>query len=87
MVALELQYLFEINRVSQPGHDVVADLEQRIDLHYSTAVFVDVVAAATRLSWTRDPFDRLISAQAIVENAPLLTADRMIQKKLKLATW
>jgi PIN domain nuclease of toxin-antitoxin system len=28
----------------------------------------------------RDPFDRLLIAQAIVENVPLLTADRQLEK-------
>ena len=37
--------------------------------------------------WTRDPFDRLIAAQAIVADAPLVTADRTILEHLPLATW
>jgi PIN domain nuclease of toxin-antitoxin system len=46
-----------------------------------------LVEAATKLDWTRDPFDRMISAQAIVAGAPLLTADRTILANLPLATW
>lgn len=42
---------------------------------------------AADLSWTRDPFDRLISAHAIVANAPLITADETIRKHLSLAVW
>jgi PIN domain nuclease of toxin-antitoxin system len=43
--------------------------------------------AAVDLSWTRDPFDRLIAAHAVVAGAPLLTADRTILDNLDLATW
>jgi len=45
------------------------------------------VQAANGLSWTRDPFDRMIAAQAIVADAPLVTADRTILGNLPLATW
>lgn len=43
--------------------------------------------AALDLAWTRDPFDRLIAAHAIVAGAPLLTADEQILENLSLATW
>jgi PIN domain nuclease of toxin-antitoxin system len=39
------------------------------------------------LTWTRDPFDRMIAAQAVVADAPLLTADETILDNLPLATW
>ncbi|MBW8060344.1 MAG: type II toxin-antitoxin system VapC family toxin [Solirubrobacterales bacterium] len=39
------------------------------------------------LSWTHDPFDRLIAAHAIVADAPLITADRTILAHLPLAIW
>jgi PIN domain nuclease of toxin-antitoxin system len=45
------------------------------------------VQAAMSLSWTRDPFDRLIAAHAIVANSPLITADETILENLSLATW
>jgi len=45
------------------------------------------VRAAVDLTWTRDPFDRLIDAHAIAASVPLLTADRAILEHLPLATW
>jgi PIN domain nuclease of toxin-antitoxin system len=45
------------------------------------------VQEATTLSWTRDPFDRLIAAHSIVANSPLITADETILENLPLATW
>lgn len=43
--------------------------------------------SAAGLTWTRDPFDRLIAAHAIVAGAPLLTADRTILENLPQAVW
>jgi PIN domain nuclease of toxin-antitoxin system len=45
------------------------------------------VQAAAGLSWTRDPFDRLIAAHAILADATLLTADRTILANLPQAAW
>jgi PIN domain nuclease of toxin-antitoxin system len=39
------------------------------------------------LDWTHDPFDRLISAHALCRGIPLLTKDKMIRRRLKLAVW
>jgi PIN domain nuclease of toxin-antitoxin system len=45
------------------------------------------VLQALPLSWTRDPFDRLIVAQAAVRDAPLLTKDRAIRRRYRAAVW
>jgi PIN domain nuclease of toxin-antitoxin system len=39
------------------------------------------------LNWTRDPFDRLIAAQALCRGIPLLTKDESIRRRIKLAAW
>lgn len=39
------------------------------------------------LAWTRDPFDRLICAQALADAAPLLTADRTVHEHLDMTVW
>ncbi len=87
MVELELTYLFEIRRVTEPAAAPLTALRRTIGLDIADAPLADVAGAATGLSWTRDPFDRLISAHAIVANAPLLTADETILQHLPLATW
>lgn len=51
------------------------------------ASLAELVQAAAPLSWTRDPFDRLIAAHAIVANAQLVTADETIRENLPLAVW
>ena len=87
MAVLELQYLHEIGRVGLPAATVIDDLSSRIGLEVASASFPAVAATAATLSWTRDPFDRLIAAQAITEGAPLLTADDTIRQNLDTAVW
>lgn len=47
----------------------------------------DLVAGAMPLSWTRDPFDRLICAHADVLGIDLATADRRVLQHHARATW
>ncbi|MDP2432311.1 MAG: hypothetical protein Q8O33_09780 [Pseudomonadota bacterium] len=46
-----------------------------------------VVDAAERIDWTRDPFDRLIVAQAMAADAALVTADHLIRDRFPGAVW
>ncbi len=66
---------------------MLAALRRDIGLEVVDVAFLDLVQEAAGLSWTRDPFDRLIAAHAIVANAPLVTADRTIRDNLPLAIW
>jgi len=86
MVELEIAYLFEIGKVSYPPNVVLEDLAP-LDLSVSASPFSSVVRVAIGLRWTRDPFDRLIAAQAVADGVPLLTADRRIRAHLDLAVW
>jgi PIN domain nuclease of toxin-antitoxin system len=66
---------------------MLAALRQEIGIEVTDGSIVELGQAAADLSWTRDPFDRLISAHAIVANAPLVTADETIREHLPLAVW
>jgi PIN domain nuclease of toxin-antitoxin system len=87
MCLLELQYLYEIDRLSQPAQNVFDDLAHRISLKIAELPFYKIVLPTLNMNWTRDPFDRLIVSQAIAENRPLLTADQQIHKNLEAAFW
>jgi PIN domain nuclease of toxin-antitoxin system len=87
IVELELTYLYEVGRVSEPAAAPLSALRKTIGLQIADASLASVAQAAAALSWTRDPFDRLIAAQAIVADVPLITADETILKHLPLATW
>jgi PIN domain nuclease of toxin-antitoxin system len=73
--------------VSEPASIPLSALRRGLGLQIVDSSLADVIQAANELSWTRDPFDRLISAHAIVANAPLVTADETIREHLPLAVW
>jgi PIN domain nuclease of toxin-antitoxin system len=87
IVELELTYLYEVGRVTEPAKAPLGALERTIGLRVSDVSAAALAKAAVGLSWTRDPFDRMIAAQAVVADAPLITADRTILANLPLATW
>ena len=87
MVELELQYLYEIDRVSEPANKVVETLAKEIGLEICDLPFSSVIAESLSLDWTRDPFDRIIVGQARLRNATLLTKDRTLHAQYPGATW
>ena len=87
VVTLELQYLFEIARVSEPGQVVVSHLSRKIGLRIDATPFADVVDRAMGLDWTRDPLNRLIVAQADAAGARLVTRDQQLLAHSPVAVW
>jgi PIN domain nuclease of toxin-antitoxin system len=86
-VRLEVQYLHEIGRIRVPPGEVFPYLEASVGLGVCDLPFSRIVTAALGHSWTRDPFDRLIVAQAAVRGATLLTRDEQIRARYPKATW
>lgn len=64
MVELELTYLNEISRINCPAITILDSLRRDIGLETCKQPFAAAVGAALELDWTRDPFDRIIVAQA-----------------------
>jgi PIN domain nuclease of toxin-antitoxin system len=87
IVALELQYLHEIKRLKVTCDAVLNDLAERIGLRQSEAPLRHVIAKASNLSWTRDPFDRLIIGNALADDADLLSADKLLRAHYERARW
>jgi PIN domain nuclease of toxin-antitoxin system len=87
MVALELQYLYEIGRTTEPGNVVVLDLSQRIGLRVSEEPLQRVIALALQQTWTRNPFDRIIVGQAALQQRTLVTKDRAMRDHYPYAVW
>ncbi len=86
-VVLELEILCEIGRVRAEPSRVLQTAGDKGDLTIATTPFTDVVKQAAMLSWTRDPFDRMITATAIADGAQLLTADKTILANFPDAVW
>lgn len=87
IVELELAYLFEVGRVSAPPSAPLSALGRSVGLAVAEVPVGELVGAALDLTWTRNPFDRLIAAHAIVADAPLVTADRTMLEHLPQAVW
>jgi len=87
IVDLELEYLFETDRITEKADVIVKYLKQKIDLAKSPSSFTEVINIAKTLKWTRDPFDRIITAQAKMNNSILITKDKIIRKYYENAVW
>jgi PIN domain nuclease of toxin-antitoxin system len=87
MVMIEIDLLREIGRITEGGQTMLDDLRVRAGLDVSSTPLASIVASAHSLTWTRDPFDRLIVANALADGATLLTRDRNIRKHCRSAAW
>jgi PIN domain nuclease of toxin-antitoxin system len=87
MVVLELEYLHEIERLSVSASVIVESLEASLGLRVCTLPFHLLVTEAAAQKWTRDPFDRIIAANAICAKSDLLTKDTTIREHCSYATW
>jgi len=87
MVGLELQLLFERGRAREPAGRVLSSVSAETGLVVCDLPFPAIAVRAHDEQWTRDPFDRLIVAQAQVRGAPLLTRDRHIHDHYPRAVW
>jgi PIN domain nuclease of toxin-antitoxin system len=86
-VILELEYLSEIQTQRPRALTVVRALEKDIGLKVCDLPFPEIVEQALGEKWGRDPFDRLIVAQAKVNNGPLITKDRKIRQHYRHSIW
>ncbi len=87
IAVLELTYLKEVGRLTVDGPTIVASLQDQLGLRIDDTPFPAVVGEAHTQRWTRDPFDRLIVAQALVAGAALVTADSLMRENVPAAVW
>ena len=87
IVRLEMQFLLEIDRISENPERIFKSLAKDFGIKVCNDSFESVVEAAERIHWTRDPFDRIIVAQAQLNNTLLITKDAVIGKHYKYCIW
>ncbi len=88
IVLLELEYLYEIERTSFRSRDVQAKMRKELGIEVCDLPFGRVTDAALDENWTRDPFDRLIVAQAKANGlTSLITADERMREHYPMAIW
>lgn len=78
IVRLELQYLNEIKRITVSANDIITDLSNSIGLKVCDKNFNNIINGSMILTWTRDPFDRIIVAHATLNEDYLVTKDKTI---------
>ncbi len=84
---LELQFLHEIGRINPTADTIISSISQRVGLTVCTKPFNNVISIAQQLTWTRDPFDRILVAQASLNDDILITGDRGIHSHYPHAKW
>ena len=84
---LELEFLHEIGRLHPSAVKVVDALKGDLGLRVCDLAFGVVVEHALKEHWGRDPFDRLIVANAKARSAPLVTRDERIREHYRRAIW
>jgi PIN domain nuclease of toxin-antitoxin system len=87
MAVLELQQLHELGRLRAPAEQVLDILSEDHGVEEAPGDFRDIALRARALSWTRDPFDRLIVAHALDHGSTLLTIDETIRANCPAARW
>jgi len=84
---LELQLLYEIGRFRSTASKVIAVLATDFGVKVCELPFRTVAEEALEETWARDPFDRLIVANAKAAKAPLVSRDEQILEHYSRAIW
>jgi PIN domain nuclease of toxin-antitoxin system len=88
MVLFELELLYEVKRIKQSARDIQRKVEYELGVRLCDLPFSLIAAAALDEKWTRDPFDRLIVANAKANGfAWLISADEEIRKHYPRTVW
>jgi PIN domain nuclease of toxin-antitoxin system len=87
IIRLELQFLYEIGRVEVSSDAIVEDLVNQIGVNICGKDFNAITSRALRITWTRDPFDRLIVANAALNDNILISKDNNILDHYPHARW
>ncbi len=87
MACLELEFLHEIGRLKPTASRVLESLAADLDLTVCTVPFKIVAEQAQKEKWSRDPFDRLIVANARASSATLVSKDASILRNYSRAVW
>ena len=87
-VLIELNFLLQIGRIIRNPLDLAKQLRTQLGVEVCNHSFADMAETALFESWTRDPFDRLIVANAKANGySPLITQDKKIRQHYPKAVW
>ncbi|HUP21259.1 MAG TPA: PIN domain-containing protein [Gemmatimonadota bacterium] len=77
---LEIAYLAEVGRVEVDPSAFATALESDPRFLIDEVPLYPLIRHALGLSWTRDPFDRLLVAHSATRRVPFVTLDRAIRR-------
>ncbi len=86
-VRLELQALYDTGHIKTRPKVIINYLSKTIGLRLSNVAMERIITAAMKLSWTNDPFDRMIAAEALITDCPLITKNRTMRRHLSHCLW
>lgn len=87
LVRLELGFLREVGKITVEPDRILGALIADCGVAVTGDLLESLVPHAMPLSWTRDPFDRLLVATALAHEAPLITRDGRIHENFAGAVW
>ncbi len=87
MASLEMEFLHERGRLTAPAQEITSSLHAEHGVRTCPHPFPAVVQASLPLTWTRDPFDRVIVGQALATGRALVTRDETIRSNFTGARW
>jgi PIN domain nuclease of toxin-antitoxin system len=83
---LEIQFLSEIGRIDLKNPDFTDALMADPRFVVDEVPLVALIRRAMELTWTRDPFDRLLAAHSSVRRLPFCTTDGKVREFHPLLT-
>lgn len=87
MVRLEMGFLKEVGKLKVDPDHILGSLVADLGVTLTSDPLDTLIPHAMPLSWTRDPFDRLLVATALLHQAPFVTRDRCIRDNFAGAVW
>jgi PIN domain nuclease of toxin-antitoxin system len=81
---LEIEFLAEAGRLAVVNPGFIATVMTDPRLKLDEVPLVLLVREALPLTWTRDPFDRLLAAHSLARKVPLCTTDRTLRRHHRL---
>jgi PIN domain nuclease of toxin-antitoxin system len=87
LVRLEMGFLKEVGKLKAEPDQILGSLTSDYGAVLTDDSLEALVPLAMPLSWTRDPFDRLLVATALLHQAPLVTRDARIHEHFPGAVW
>jgi PIN domain nuclease of toxin-antitoxin system len=81
---LEIQFLSEVGRAEARNPELTDAILSDPRFEVDEVPLVALVRHTLPVSWTRDPFDRMLAAHSLARRVPLCSVDRRVRKHHRL---